>query len=58
MGVRLCGLDNRRRLILEFRFLVVVRGQVGEGEGERVVSFTIDGIVRVFSISEVGVFLG
>ena len=27
-------------------------GQGGEGEGERVVSVTIDGIVRVFSISE------
>ena len=26
----------------------------GEGEGERVVSVTIDGIVRVFSISEFG----
>ena len=27
-------------------------GQSGEGEGEWVVSVTIDGIVRVFSISE------
>ena len=31
-------------------------GQGGEGEGERVVSVTIDGIVRVFSISELKVF--
>ena len=31
-------------------------GQGGEGEGERVVSVTIDGIVRVFSISELEVF--
>jgi pyrimidine and pyridine-specific 5'-nucleotidase len=28
----------------------------GRGEGERVVSVTIDGIVRVFSISEFGFF--
>ena len=34
------------------QILVVVGGQGGEGEGERVVSVTIDGIVRVFSISE------
>ena len=34
-------------------------GQGGEGEGERVVSVTIDGIVRVFSISELeDFFLG
>ena len=34
-------------------------GQSGEGEGERVVSVTIDGIVRVFSISELeDFFLG
>ena len=33
-------------------------GQGGEGEGERVVSVTIDGIVRVFSISELEPFLG
>ena len=31
-------------------------GQGGEGEGERVVSVTIDGIVRVFSISELESF--
>ena len=31
-------------------------GQGGEAEGERVVSVTIDGIVRVFSISELKVF--
>jgi pyrimidine and pyridine-specific 5'-nucleotidase len=33
-------------------------GQGGEGEGERVVSVTIDGIVRVFSISEQVFFSG
>ena len=32
-------------------------GQGGEGEGERVVSVTIDGIVRVFSISELKFFV-
>lgn len=31
---------------------VSIVGQVGREEGERVVSVTIDGIVRVFSISE------
>jgi pyrimidine and pyridine-specific 5'-nucleotidase len=41
---------------------IVGGGQRGEGEGERVVSVTIDGIVRVFSISALefsfGEFLG
>ena len=36
---------------------IVGGGQGGEGEGERVVSVTIDGIVRVFSISELESFL-
>ena len=35
---------------------IVGGGQGGEGEGERVVSVTIDGIVRVFSISELESF--
>ena len=35
---------------------VQIVGGGGEGEGERVVSVTIDGIVRVFSISELKIF--
>ena len=36
----------------------IVGGGGGQGgEGERVVSVTIDGIVRVFSISELKVFI-
>ena len=33
----------------------LVRGGSNDGEGERVVGVTIDGIVRVFSISETNI---